>query len=82
MWLEIVIWLEEDGTALLIHRNRFFHQNELSPLWYIYITDQWRIHDFPEEGPLRYDFAKFSQKLHEIERIWAPRGAHIPAAPP
>ena len=21
-----------------------------------------------------YDFAKFSQKLHEIERIWAPEG--------
>ena len=21
-----------------------------------------------------YDFAKISQKLHEIERIWAPRG--------
>ena len=37
---------------------------------------QWRIQDFPEVGAptLRgaptYDFAKFSQKLHEIERIW------------
>ena len=28
-------------------------------------------------GAPTYDFAKFSQKLHEIERIWAPRrGAH------
>ena len=41
---------------------------------------QWRIQDFPEEGAptLRgaptYDFAKFSQKLHEIERIWTPGG--------
>ena len=42
---------------------------------------QWRIQDFPEEGaptPQRgaptYDFAKFSQKLHEIERIWTPGG--------
>ena len=26
----------------------------------------------PGEGMPRYDFAKFSQKLHEIERIWTP----------
>ena len=48
-------------------------------------TKQWRIQDFPEEGAptLRgaptYDFAKFSQKLHEIERIWTPGGGgHAP----
>ena len=41
---------------------------------------QWQIQDFPEVGAptLRgaptYDFAKISQKLHEIERIWTPRG--------
>ena len=28
----------------------------------------------PQWGALTYDFVKFSQKLHEIERIWAPRG--------
>ena len=28
-----------------------------------------------------YDFAKFSQKLHEIERIWTPKWG-IPCAPP
>ena len=28
-------------------------------------------------GVPTYDFAKFSQKLYEIERIWAPRGAFI-----
>ena len=41
---------------------------------------QWRIQDFLEEGEPTlqgggaptYDFAKFSQKLHEIERIWTP----------
>ena len=33
---------------------------------------QWRIQDFPEEGAPTYDFAKISQKLHEIERIWTP----------
>ena len=41
----------------------------------------------PRRGPqLRrgaptYDFAKFSQKLHEIERIWAPEGGGVPRAP-
>ena len=35
---------------------------------------QWRIQDFPEVGAPTYDFAKISQKLHEIERIWAPGG--------
>ena len=41
---------------------------------------QWRIQEFPEEGANSpgggaptYDFAKFSRKLHEIERIWVPR---------
>ena len=29
------------------------------------------------EGAPTYNFAKISQKLHEIERIWTPRGAHI-----
>ena len=38
-------------------------------------TFQWRIQDFPEEGAPTYDFAKFSQKLHEIERIWTRGGA-------
>ena len=32
-------------------------------------------------GVPTYDFAKFSQKLHEIERIWTPRGARVPHAP-
>ena len=38
---------------------------------------QWRIQDFPEEGAPTYDFAKFSQKLHEIERIWVGVGWRI-----
>ena len=33
-------------------------------------------------GAPTYDFAKFSQKLHEIERIWAPRGGRASLAPP
>ena len=49
---------------------------------------QWRIQDFPEEGAPTpggaptYDFAIFSQKLHEIERIWAPRRGRTSLAPP
>ena len=40
---------------------------------------QWRIQDFPEVGAQTlqaaptYDFAKYSQKLHKIERIWTAR---------
>ena len=47
------------------------------PYW---IPDQWWIQDFLEEGAptprggATYDFVKISQKLHEIERIWTPRG--------
>ena len=33
-------------------------------------------------GVPTYDFAKFSRKLHEIERIWAPRGGMHPLRPP
>ena len=29
-------------------------------------------------GAPTYDFAKFSQKLHEIERIWTPGGGARP----
>ena len=42
---------------------------------------QWRIQDFPQVGAwtlqgegVNTQFAKFSQKLHEIERIWTPGG--------
>ena len=51
-------------------------------------SSQWWIQNFPEEGAptLRgaptYDFMKFSQKLHEIERLWAPRGERVPRTPP
>ena len=52
--------------------------------------NQWRIQDFPKEGAPTprggaptYEFAKFSQKLHEIERIWTPRGGGArPSRPP
>ena len=36
----------------------------------------------PRGGAPTYDFAKISQKLYEIERIWTPRGARVPCAPP
>ena len=34
-----------------------------------------------ERGVLTYDFAKFSQKLHEMRKFWA-IGGHVPGAPP
>ena len=45
------------------------------------MVPQWRIQDFPEEGAPTYDFAKFSQKLHEIERISTPGGGHVSLVP-
>ena len=52
-----------------------------------YSNTQWRIQDFPQVGAWTLhegcDFAKFSQKLHEIERIWTPRGGGVrPSRPP
>ena len=43
------------------------------------IIKQWRIQDFPEGGR---EHAKFSRKLHEIERIWTPRGGRASLTPP
>ena len=48
---------------------------------------QWRIQDFPEEGAPTpqgaptYNYAKISQKLHDIEIIWTPRGWRTSLAP-
>ena len=50
-------------------------------------SNQGRIQDFPEvgvqtlRGGAKIQFAKISQKLHEIERIWTPTGAR-PSRPP
>ena len=33
-------------------------------------------------GAPTYEFVDFSQKLHEIERIWTPRGGVRPLRPP
>ena len=44
------------------------------------VSVQWRIQDFPEvgaptfQGAPTYDFAKSSQKLHGIDRIWTGGG--------
>ena len=43
---------------------------------------QWRIQEGAPTprgggGAPTYDFAKISQKLHEIERIWTPRAARV-----
>ena len=53
-------------------------------------TMQWRIQGFsqvgaptPKIGMKSYYLVNFifSQKLHEIERIWTPRRASVPGAP-
>ena len=60
----------------------------LNSILYEHIWSQWRIQDFPEvraptlQGAPTYDFAKISQKLHEIERIWTLGGGGVPRAPP
>ena len=35
--------------------------------------NQWRIQDFPQVGAPTYDFAKISQKLHELKEF-GPQG--------
>ena len=49
-------------------------------------NNQWRIQDFPEGGAWTLqggrEHAKFSRKLHEIERIWTPRGGRASLTPP
>ena len=56
--------------------------------WYVCVfqQDQWWIQHFPKEGAPTLKEAiiwpLFSQKLHEIERIWTPRGDVHPWHPP
>ena len=60
------------------------------PMILLVVDLQWRNQDFLEVVPRTlggggvptYDFTKFSQKLHEIERIWTPRGCTRPSCPP
>ena len=65
------------GASLKIHLKLLsavsFHtqisgRSRISPRWGA---------NSPRGAPT-YDFAKISQKLHEIERIWTPRGAARP----
>ena len=88
-WNSSTIYCIYTGFSLLLAINfhRFSQPDQLKKRQtnnlerQIYRDLQWRIQDFPEEGrqlPLAaptYDFAKCSQKLHEIEIIWTPRGA-------
>ena len=70
--------------------QQFGWNYHLLSLFVFAIPKQWRIQDFPRGGGTNspgwaptYDFAKFSQKLHEIERIWDPGGVpRTPLDPP
>ena len=75
--------MDELFDRLKVDSNSVYHDN-----FAIYIGSSGgsrisprRGHQLPGGGAPTYDFAIFSQKLHEIERIWAPRLAHIPRAP-
>ena len=63
-------------------------RNILHTKWkrYCKYVVQWRIQDFPEGGAWTLqggrEHAKFSRKLHEIERIWTPRGGRASLTPP
>ena len=65
---EKVFWL-----STMITNKRQYLSNAVN--CHIILPYQWRIQDFPEEGTPTprgaptYDFAKISQKPHEIERI-------------
>ena len=49
-------------------------------IFYLFITGQWRIQDFPGEAPTYY-LAKFSRKLHENEEMLARCGGAHPSRP-
>ena len=67
-----------------IHSMQFYQWNRF--VWKYVYSYQWRIQDFPRGGVNLQggrEHAKFSRKLHEIERIWdAQGGACVPHAPP
>ena len=79
----------DNKNAAIFFKRRLLTQQEFRISRYnkYHMQQQWRIQDFPEErvptprGAPTYNFAKFSPKLHEIERIWTPGGVHIPHAP-
>ena len=70
----------------LLHNHIIYAQLQHFFRLHFYINFQWRIQDFPEGGrePSRggREHAKFSRKLHEIERIWTPRGGRASLTPP
>ena len=86
----------ETGTGTRTRTNareKLSGKNILSFQWRTYLlgrggrnTKQWRIQDFPEGGAWTLqggrEHAKFSWKLHEIERIWTPRGGRASLTPP
>ena len=53
---------------------------------YLSVADTWFPRgvgaNSPGGGAPTYEFVEFSQKLHEIERIWTPGGRGSPAPPP
>ena len=75
-------------TYMVMHNRSNITSSRVIKLWLFSRAQQWRIQDFPAVGAptlggrTKYDFTKFSQKLHLIERIWTPGGTRVPRAPP
>ena len=71
-------------TTIFLISSKMPHHLELQA-WFVEPV-QWRIQDFPEGGAWTLqggrEHAKFSRKLHEIERIWTPRGGRASLTPP
>ena len=86
-YLDSIFTHSHDCVQGLISLSGFKPHHLHMDTWAVPWPIQWRIQDFPEEGAptprgaQTYDFAIFSQKLHEIERIWAPKGGARPSRP-
>ena len=82
----------EHGRYLFLRKSRLMSWTNEVPwlklLQWFSCAFQWRIQDLPEEGAPTpqeaptYDFAKNSQNLHAINRIWTTGGGARPLCPP
>ena len=88
-WLALLMWLYSAMSATFSLRSSlaisWIHTCTLQNIS-VRIILQWKIQDFPEvgvptlQGMPTYNFAKISQKLHKIERIWLP-GERLSCSP-
>ena len=69
----------EFQNLYIINMNRLLMKTQQEYQWRIQDTPRWGAN--PQGGGgTTYEYAKFSQKLHEIKRIWT--GGRVSLAPP